>query len=210
MTSLSAQPDLFGEVPLPGLSQADAIVTPSEERSLIAAIDAADLSPFRFHGWFGKQLTVSYGWGYDFDDASLAPSQPIPDWLFPLRAKAARFTRLAAHEFVQALLIRYDPGADIGWHRDRPVFEHIVGISLGTAAAMRFRRRRAGGFDRASARLAPRSAYHLTGEARHKWEHRIAPMPAPRWSITFRSLSEKGRLHRATDQLGSTVKPCRP
>ena len=80
----------------------------------------------------------------------------------------------------------------------------------GTAAAMRFRRRRAGGFDRASARLAPRSAYHLTGEARHKWEHRIAPMPAPRWSITFRSLSEKGRLHRATDQLGSTVKPCRP
>lgn len=90
MTSLSAQPDLFGEVPLPGLSQADAIVTPSEERSLIAAIDAADLSPFRFHGWFGKQLTVSYGWGYDFDDASLAPSQPIPDWLPSYSLRCAR------------------------------------------------------------------------------------------------------------------------
>jgi len=58
---------------------------------------------------------------------------------------------------------------------------------------MRFRRRRRGGFDRASAFLAPRSIYHLTGEARHKWEHSIAPMEVTRRSITFRSLSEKGR-----------------
>jgi alkylated DNA repair protein (DNA oxidative demethylase) len=43
---------------------------------------------------------------------------------------------------VQALLIRYDPGAGIGWHRDRPLFEHVVGISLGAPATMRFRRRR--------------------------------------------------------------------
>jgi alkylated DNA repair dioxygenase AlkB len=186
---------LFGEAGLHGLSQADAIVTPDEERKLIAAIHAADLSPFRFHGWFGRRLTVPYGWGYDFDDASLAPSAPIPDWLLPLREKAARFAQLEPGEFVQALLIHYDPGAGIGWHRDRPVFEHVVGISLGTAATMRFRRRWPGGFDRATAYLAPRSIYHLTGEARHKWEHSIAPMPAKRWSITFRSLSEKGRLH---------------
>lgn len=195
MTVISAQPDLFDERHLPGLSQTAAIVTPAEERALIAAIDAADLSPFRFHGWFGKRLTASYGWGYDFDDASLAPSAPIPDWLLPLRAKAALFAGLEAQEFVQALLIRYDPGAGIGWHRDRPVFEHIIGISLGAAATMRFRRRRPGGFERATAELMPRSAYHLTGEARHQWEHSIAAMPATRWSITFRSLSEKGRLH---------------
>ena len=29
-------------------------------------------------------------------------------------------------------LARYDPGAGIGWHRDRDVFEQVVGISLGT------------------------------------------------------------------------------
>jgi len=46
--------------------------------------------------------------------------------------------------------------------------------------------------------LAPRSIYHLTGETRHQWEHSIAAMAATRWSITFRSLSEKGRsLQRA-------------
>jgi alkylated DNA repair dioxygenase AlkB len=41
--------------------------------------------------------------------------------------------------------------------------------------------------------LAPRSIYHLTGEARHEWEHGVAAMEATRWSITFRSLSEEGR-----------------
>jgi alkylated DNA repair dioxygenase AlkB len=92
---------------------------------------------------------------------------------------------------VQSLLVRYDPGAGIGWHRDRPVFEHVIGISLGATATMRFRRRRAGGFDRASVPLAPRSLYHLTGDARWRWEHSIAPMEVTRWSITFRSFSDK-------------------
>ena len=94
---------------------------------------------------------------------------------------------------MQALLIRYDPGAGIGWHRDRPVFAHVLGVSLGARAVMRFRRRRDGGFDRASAPLAPRAIYHLSGAARHAWEHSIAPMDATRWSITFRSLAAPRR-----------------
>jgi DNA oxidative demethylase len=56
----------------------------------------------------------------------------------------------------QALVIRYDPGAGIGWHRDRPVFEHIVGVSLGASATMRFRRH-ANEFDRTLLALPPRS-----------------------------------------------------
>ncbi len=187
------QADLFEPPGLAGLTQADAIVTKSEEQALIAAIDGVELSPFRFHGWLGKRLTASYGWRYDFDTASFGPADPIPDWLLPLREKAAEFARLEPDDFVQALLIRYDPGAGIGWHRDRPVFEHVLGISLGAPATMRFRRRRPGGFDRASALLAPRSIYHLTGEARHEWEHSIAEMEAARWSVTFRSLSAAGR-----------------
>jgi alkylated DNA repair protein (DNA oxidative demethylase) len=195
MNLTAVQPDLFGEAGLAGLSQADAFVTSSEEQMLIASIDAAELSRFRFHGWLGKRLTASYGWRYDFDDASFARAEAIPDWLLPLRAKAARFACLQPAELVQALLIRYDPGAGIGWHRDRPVFEHVLGISLGAPATMRFRLRKPGGFDRASVLLAPRSIYHLTGEVRHQWEHSIAAMEVTRWSITFRSLSEKGRLH---------------
>jgi DNA oxidative demethylase len=196
MNLTASQPDLFGEAALAGLSQAGGFITPREEEMLSASIDAAELSPFRFHGWLGKRLTATYGWRYDFDDASFAPAEAIPDWLLPLRAKAARFAGLQPGELVQALVIRYDPGAGIGWHRDRPVFGHVLGISLGTPATMRFRRRRkSGGFDRASALLAPRSIYHLTDAARYEWEHSIAAMEVTRRSITFRSLSEKGRLY---------------
>jgi alkylated DNA repair dioxygenase AlkB len=193
--SLLAQPrNLFDEPALPGLAQAEAAITPSEERELVAEIDAAPLAPFRYHGWEGRRLTVSYGWRYDYDDARFVPTDPIPDWLLPLRERAARFACLEADALVQALLIRYEAGAGIGWHRDRPVFEHVLGFSLGAPAVMRFRRRRSHGFDRVSVPLAPRSLYHLTGEARHEWEHSIAAMTVTRRSITYRSLSEKGAL----------------
>ena len=187
----SAQPNLFGRPGLPGLAMADAIVTRNEERMLIGSIDRVELSPFRFQGWLGKRLTVSYGWRYDFETGAFGPTDPIPDWMLPLREKAAGFAGLAPDELAQALVIRYDPGAGIGWHRDRPVFEHVIGISLGAPATMRFRRRRSGGFDRASALLAPRSIYHLVGEVRDAWEHSIPEIEVPRWSITFRSLSHQ-------------------
>ncbi|WP_347880937.1 alpha-ketoglutarate-dependent dioxygenase AlkB [Sphingobium yanoikuyae] len=112
----------------------------------------------------------------------------MPDWLVPLRDRAARFAGLGADSLAQALLIRYDPGAGIGWYKDRPVFEHVVGISLGAQTSMRFRRRTAGGFDRRAVPLAPRSIYVMSEEARNDWEHSIAGMEEPRWSITFRSL----------------------
>jgi DNA oxidative demethylase len=192
MSNLALQSDLFDKPDLAGLSQTDEIVTPDEERALVGAIDAAELSPFRFHGWLGKRLTASYGWRYDFDTANFNRTDALPDWLLPVRARAARFAGLEPGDLVQALVIRYDPGAGIGWHRDRPVFKHVLGISLGAPAVMRFRRRRPDGFDRVSRLLPPRSIYHLTGEARHEWEHSIAGMAMTRWSITFRSLSEKG------------------
>lgn len=186
---MHAQSDLFERPRLFGLVQAEDIVEADEEQALIASIDAVELSPFRFHGWFGKRLTASFGWNYDFDTARFAPTEPIPAWLLPLRARAAQFAGLEADELVQALLIRYDVGAGIGWHRDRLVFEHVVGISLGAPATMRFRRRQGSGFQRAAVGLPARSVYHLSGEARHEWEHSIAEMAVTRWSITFRSLA---------------------
>jgi len=185
----AVQSDLFDKPRLEGLAQANGIITPSEELALIASIDGVELSSFRFQGWLGKRLTASYGWRYDFDTGSFGPADPIPEWLFPLREKAARFAHLTPDKLVQALVIRYDPGAGIGWHRDRPVFEHVIGVSLGAPATMRFRRRTPRGFDRASALLAPRSIYHLAGAARCDWEHSIAAMEVRRWSITYRSLS---------------------
>jgi DNA oxidative demethylase len=191
---MTAQPDLFAPPLLAGLSHVEALIDAGEEAALLAELAALDLSPFRFQGWVGKRLTVSFGWRYDFDDASFAATAPVPAWLLPLRARAAAFARLDPEALMQAMVTRYDPGAGIGWHRDRPLFEDVIGVSLGAPAVLRLRRRRPGGFERRALPLAPRSAYHLAGEARHGWEHSIAPIEATRWSITFRSLSEKGRI----------------
>ena len=189
MEAVSAMVDLFGATALPGLSSAEAIVSPAEEATLIAHIDDANLSPFKFQQWTGKRLTRSFGWNYDFETGRFAPTDPIPAWLEAVRARAAQFAGLEAADLVQALIIRYDAGAGIGWHKDRPIFEHVVGISLGAPATLRLRRRATEKFERTSALLMPRSIYHLTGEARHDWEHSIAAMDKTRWSVTFRSLA---------------------
>lgn len=181
--------DLFGQPLLRGLRQEDDFIKSEEERQLIAHVDAASLTPFRFQQWTGKRLTHSFGWSYDFQTGLFSPTDPIPEWLLALKAKAEHFAGLEPGRLEQALLIRYDPGAGIGWHRDRPVFEHVVGISLGEPAMMRFRRRDGTRFRRANASLPPRGIYHLSGEVRHDWEHSIAEMQATRWSITFRSLA---------------------
>jgi alkylated DNA repair dioxygenase AlkB len=53
---------------------------------------------------------------------------------------------LRPDELVQALLIRYDPGAGIGWYRDRSVFGHVIGISLGGSGDDAFPTAQAGRF----------------------------------------------------------------
>lgn len=191
--SATAQPDLFGTPLLPGLAYADAIVDAAEERQLVAHVTAAGLAPFLYQQWEGKRLTRSFGWTYDLQTGRFARGEPIPRWLEPTRARAAEFAGIEADALEQALLIEYGVGAGIGWHKDRPVFEHVIGISLGADATMRFRRRNAEGFARSSAALAPRSIYHMQGEVRDEWEHSIAAMEVPRWSITFRSLRKSSQ-----------------
>jgi alkylated DNA repair dioxygenase AlkB len=183
---------LFDAPLIEGLRYEEELISIREERELLDRMMPLELAPFRFHGWLGNRRTQSFGWRYDFDDASFTPGEPIPDWLLPIRAHAASFAGIKAEEFVQALIARYDPGAGIGWHRDRDVFENVVGISLGTPATLRFRQRTTSGFRRANLEVVPRSAYFLSGAARREWEHSIAPGDQLRFSITFRSLSEKG------------------
>lgn len=192
---------LLFEAPLiAGLRYEDDVITQSEERVLMERLEGLELSPFRFHGWLGNRKTQSFGWRYDFDDASFSPSEPIPEWLHPIRERAAVFAGLDPDDFVHALLARYDPGAGIGWHRDRDVFDRVVGLSLNTPATLRFRRRVTSGFRRADIELAQRSAYLLSGEARWDWEHRITPGDQLRFSITFRTLSDKGRRRIAAER----------
>jgi len=184
--SPTTQPDLFASFP-PGLRFRAEFVTAAEEAALLSTIEALPFTPFQFHGWTGNRETVSFGWRYDFSRARVEPADPIPDFLLPLRERAAQFAQLQPRDFEQALVVRYGIGAGIGWHRDRPVFDQVFGLSLRTHCVLRFRRRDGRMFRRFGLDAPPRSAYLLTGEIRHEWEHSITPMEALRYSITFRS-----------------------
>jgi alkylated DNA repair protein (DNA oxidative demethylase) len=184
---------LFEEPLIAGLKYRESLIGSREEAVLIDRLTGLELAPFRFHGFIGNRKTMSFGWRYDFDDASFTRTEPIPDWLQPLRNEAAAFASLDPDDFVHALIARYDANAGIGWHRDRDVFEQVVGVSLGTPATLRFRQRTPTGFLRASQLLEPRSAYLLSGSARWEWEHSISAGDQLRFSITLRTLSDKGR-----------------
>ena len=185
--------DLFDEPLIAGLDYREDFIGEAAERALIERIETLDVAPFRFHGWLGNRRTKSFGWRYDFDDSSFTPTEPIPPWLEPLRDQAAALAEVEPSDIHHALVARYDPGAGIGWHKDRDVFERVVGVSLNTPATLRFRQRAAAGFRRAQVDLEPRSAYLLSGPSRWEWEHRIIPGDQLRFSITFRTLSDKGR-----------------
>ena len=193
--------DLFAEPTIAGLEYRSGFIPADEERELVDRLAALDLAPFQFHGWVGNRKTHSFGWRYDFNDASFTPAEPFPAWLEPLRDRAAAFAEVAPAEIHHALIARYDPGAGIGWHKDRDVFERVVGISLESPATLRFRQRLGLGFRRASLEVEPGSAYLLSGDARWEWEHRITPGDRLRFSITFRTLSYKGRRFAAAQRI---------
>jgi alkylated DNA repair dioxygenase AlkB len=174
-----------------GLRYAPMFLTPREERALVAAIEPLPFKPFEFHGYLGNRRVVSFGWRYRYDGTGLGRADDPPDFLLGLREEAAAFAEIEPEALVQALVTEYAPGAAIGWHRDRPQFGRVVGVSLLSPCRFRLRRRTTSGFERAAFTAEPRSAYLLSGPARSEWEHSIPAVDALRYSVTFRELKEQ-------------------
>ena len=180
--------DLFGEPALPaGFRYTADVLSPAEEKDLVGRIEKLPFKPFEFHGFLGNRRVVSFGWRYDFSGATLRPSDDIPPFLLPLRERAAAFAGIAAEGLQQILINEYAPGAGIGWHRDKSMFEDVVAISLGSTCSLRLRRRQGSGWERAAQEVRPRSAYLLRGPVRREWEHSVPPVDCLRYSVTFRN-----------------------
>ena len=186
--------DLFeGEVELPpGMRYAANLVPGEDERALLAEFRALPFKEFEFHGFLGRRRTISFGWRYDFNGGGLQKAGDVPRFLLPVRERAARFAELEPSALEHALLIEYPPGAGIGWHKDRPAFADVIGISLLSPCTFRLRRRAGAMWERRSFTAEPRSAYLLRGPSRTEWEHSIPPLETPRYSITFRSMARTG------------------
>jgi alkylated DNA repair dioxygenase AlkB len=187
---MSDQLSLLGAAPtLPdGFKYEPSLVSPAEEKALLSRVTELAFKNFEFHGYVGKRRVVSYGWKYDFNERLLRDAEEIPPFLASLRERAAAFAGMEPTQLQQVLVTEYQPGAAIGWHRDKAVFGEVIGISLLSACTFRLRRKVGTTWERASITAEPRSAYLLSGAARMEWEHSIPAVDALRYSITFRSM----------------------
>jgi alkylated DNA repair dioxygenase AlkB len=164
------------------------LLTAGEEAELLERLGDLRFDPIVMHGQPAKRTARHYGLDYDYEARTPIPGEPVPDWLLPLRARAAELAGHEPEELVEILVQRYPPGAPIGWHRDAPAFGTVIGISIGGASRLRFQRGK--GEERRvwEVALEPRSGYVLAGEARRSWQHSIPPTKELRYSITFRTL----------------------
>ena len=173
-----------------GLHYVADFIPPAVESKLIRHVSALPLQPFQFGAYEGKRRVASFGFRYDYTLRRLQEAAPIPEWLGPTIEQVKSFggpsTRVA-----QILCTEYDVGVGIGWHRDKPHFERIFGLSLGSPCKFRFRRRLGESWQRYTLDAEPRSLYMMSGESRQIWEHSIPGVEAQRYSITFRTMVDR-------------------
>ena len=161
-----------------------------EEAALLEAIRALALREAQYKQYTARRRVASFGGKFDYDNNRLLPAPPIPPAFEPLRERVARWLGVAPALFSQMLVAEYAPGTPLGWHRDVPDFESIVGVSLLGEGQMRFRPcppQPGRSADTRSLLLPPRSAYVLEGPARWQWQHSIVPTKVLRYSISLRT-----------------------
>jgi alkylated DNA repair dioxygenase AlkB len=171
-----------------GFRYAPELIDASEETRLVEAFADLPFREFEFHGFLGKRRVVPFGFRYDYNGGGLQTAAPMPDFLLPLRERAAAFAGLPPDRLAHALVTEYRPGTSIGWHRDRPHYDDVIGISLLSPCTFRLRRKHDAGWERASLRVDRRSIYLMRRPSRWEWEHSIPAVDALRYSITFRSM----------------------
>jgi len=174
-----------------GFRYAPDLIGADEEARLVAMFADLPFREFEFHGFLGKRRIVSFGSRYDYNRGGLQEAAPIPVFLLPLCERAATFAGLEPDRLQAALVTEYQPGTTIGWHRDRPHYGDVIGVSLLSPCTFRMRRRNGMTWDRASMRLDPCSVYLMHGPSRDVWEHSIPAVDALRYSVTFRTMRDR-------------------
>lgn len=158
-----------------------------DEQQLLQELRTLEYRQDQFRGKLLKRSAAHFGYAYLATGRRLLSAEPFPAFLSAVIDKCLPYCPSGA-KFTQCLVSRYPPGAGIGWHVDAPQFgEYVAGVSLGSVARLMFRPAKQAETG-AGIAVAPRSVYIMSGSARWSYEHRITPVKAVRYSLTFRSV----------------------
>jgi len=124
---LRYQPDFFSE---------------RDDHELVSRIRSLPLEPFQFGAFEGKRRVASFGWRYDYSQQKLKEAEDLPTWITPVVARVETWGSLPIAAIRQVLFTEYDAGTGIGWHRDKPHFDQVFGLSLSPPASSGFVARR--------------------------------------------------------------------
>jgi alkylated DNA repair dioxygenase AlkB len=192
------QAQLFAAPPAapPGFIYTPEFLSGPQEAQLLEILRSLPFEEAQYREWRARRRIVSYGGRYDFTHQALNEGPPVPQFLHPLRAQLAAWAGIPEQRMQHAMIAEYQPGTPLGWHRDVPDFEDVLGVSLLGQARLRFRPWPPAAGQRATWKidLEPRSAYLMRGVARWQWQHAVSPTRELRYSITFRT--RNARLRR--------------
>ena len=127
-----------------GLIYQPEFITRGEEETLLDAIAPLPLREARFQEYFARRRVVHFrsaasGEAYDESDDDTLSSGPLPQPFVELQQRVAKWLAIDPAAFIHALVSEYRAGTPIGWHRDKPVYGMVVGLSLAGRGRMRFR-----------------------------------------------------------------------
>lgn len=189
---------------VPGLKFWGSFLTPEEQAECIRQVDAAE------DMWREdlRRRVQHYGWLYDYKAKAITSDMrvgPLPEWLAAVAKRLYGETGLFERVPEQVIVNEYEPGQGIVTHTDHPGFGPTVCmVSLLDDWEMDFSENWK---DKSPALLPKGSCTFLTGDARHIWQHGIAPRKSEltptgrrnrkrRLSLTFRTVRDPELLSR--------------
>lgn len=169
------------KLPVPGMRYIRDFLTPEQEASLLADIDARE--------WDTELARRVQQYGYKFEhrpadkgdknDARLEIGAPLPQFVKDIGDMLANGKYVEKPD--QVIINEYKPGQGIRQHIDNPAAydDGIVSISLGSPVVMEFEHKESG--EKASWQLEPRSLLIFTKDSRSTWTHGIAQRSEDIW-----------------------------
>jgi alkylated DNA repair dioxygenase AlkB len=173
---------------LPGFLYIPGFLSLTEQDCLLRQVRALPYERDVFRGKLMKRRWAQFGYNYVSIGQKLTPAPPIPPFLQRVIEKASPYYPTGIN-FSQCIVTHYPVRAGIGLHKDAPRFgDCILGVSLASPARLQFspNHSKKVSFE---VTASPGSLYVMQGEARWHYQHRLVPVKAERYSLTFRTIA---------------------